>query len=59
MATIKSRPNGTFQLRVKHRLLPRTIWATFDSREEAERYGTQLEGLLSQGIVPAALPDAL
>ncbi|WP_332879778.1 site-specific integrase [Massilia sp. S19_KUP03_FR1] len=57
MATIKSRPNGTFQLRVKHRLLPRTIWATFDNRDDAVRYGAQLEGLLAQGIVPAALLD--
>jgi hypothetical protein len=35
--------------------LPKTFWATFDTREAAEQYGTQLERLLAQGVVPAAL----
>ena len=54
MATIIKRPYG-FQLRVTHKLLPKPLWATFDDYETAERYGKQLEGLLAQGIVPAAL----
>ncbi|WP_156404014.1 site-specific integrase [Massilia sp. Root1485] len=54
MATIIKRPYG-FQLRVSHKLLPKDLWATFDTREAAEQYGRQLEGLLAQGIVPAAL----
>jgi hypothetical protein len=54
MATISKRPYG-YQLRVSHKLLQKDLWATFDSREAAEQYGRQLEGLLAQGIVPAAL----
>lgn len=54
MATIIKRPYG-YQLRVTHKLLPKALWATFDDYETAERYGKQLEGLLAQGIVPAAL----
>jgi hypothetical protein len=55
MAIIKARPNGTFQLRVKNKLLPKLLRATFDWREAAEQYGGQLERLLAQGIVAAAL----
>lgn len=54
MATIIKRPYG-YQLRVTHKLLPKDLWATFDDYETADRYGKQLEGLLAQGIVPAAL----
>lgn len=54
MATIWNRKYG-FQLRVSHKLLPKDFWATFDTRDAAEQYGPQLEALLAQGIVPAAL----
>lgn len=55
MATIIKRPYG-FQLRISHKLLTKDLWATFDTREAAEQYGRQLEGLLAQGIVPAVGP---
>ena len=55
MASIKKLSSGSFQLSVKNRLLPKTLWATFDTFEQADAYGRQLEGLLAQGIVPAAL----
>ncbi len=54
MATIIKRPYG-YQLRVTHKLLPKPLYHTFDDYETAERYGKQLEALLAQGIVPAAL----
>lgn len=54
MAAIIKRPYG-YQLKLSHKLLPKTLWATFDTREAAEQYARQLEGLLAQGIVPAAL----
>ncbi|WP_075792277.1 hypothetical protein [Massilia putida] len=56
MATIIKRPYG-FQLPVSHKLLPKDLWAAFDTREAAEQYGRQPEGLLAQGIVPAALVE--
>lgn len=43
------------QLRVKHRLLPRAFFFTFDGRTEADAYGQQLQALLDRGIVPAEL----
>lgn len=55
MASIKTLRSGAFQLCVKNKLLPKTLWATFDTREQAAAYGDQLERLLAQGIVPAAL----
>lgn len=55
MSTIKQRANGTFQLRVSNKLLPKPLYATFDSYEQAQAYGTQLEGLLAQGVVPTSL----
>ena len=55
MSTIKQRANGTFQLRVSNKLLPKPLYATFDNFEQAHAYGTQLEGLLAQGIVPTSL----
>src|SRR5690349_15679713 len=55
MASIKKTPNGSFQLTIRNKLLPKTFWSTFPSYEEAERYGAQLDGLLAQGIVPVSL----
>jgi hypothetical protein len=31
MATIYTHKNGTFQLRIVNKLLPKDLWATFDS----------------------------
>jgi hypothetical protein len=57
MASVKKTRSGTFQLRVKNKLLPKVFWATFDTYEQATQYGEQLERLLAQGIVPASLLD--
>lgn len=55
MASIKQNRSGTFQVSVKNKLLPKTLWATFDTFEQADAYARQLEGLLAQGIVPNTL----
>jgi len=55
MASIKKLPSGAFQICIRHRLLPRPFWATFDDRAQAASYASQLEVLLGQGIVPATL----
>jgi len=51
------RPRGaSFELRVKHKLLPRgAFYATFPSKVEANNYGTQLDAMLDRGIVPVEL----
>lgn len=49
---------GRWELRVKHALLPRPFYATFDSEQDARDYGTRLEALLAQGIiVDGLLPE--
>jgi integrase len=54
MGTLYTRPYG-FQIRITNKLLPKDLWATFDTRDAAQQYMNQLEALLAQGIVPAAL----
>lgn len=55
MASFKKTPSGAVQLCVRNKLLPKTLWATFDTDEQARAYAKQLEGLLAQGIVPTML----
>lgn len=54
MAMIRQR-GSKYELRVRHRLLPKTFYATFDSELAARNYGEQLEALLSQGMLPLEL----
>lgn len=56
MASIQQR-GERFQLRVVHKLLPRPFFFTFDTRGEAETYGTQLEAMLQRGVVPVELAE--
>lgn len=44
-----------FQLRVKHALLHKPFFFTFDSHDEAAAYGEVLDSVLSRGIVPSEL----
>jgi integrase len=50
--------SGRFQLRVKHKLLPKAYFDTFDTEAEARAYGVQLDSLLDRGIIPAELNTA-
>lgn len=54
MAVVRRR-GSRFELRVKHRLLPRVFTATFDDEDGARAYGLQLEALLARGVVPQEL----
>lgn len=44
-----------FQLRLRHKLLPKPFFATFDDEVEARNYGQHLHALLDEGIVPEEL----
>jgi hypothetical protein len=55
MASITQTPSGAFQPCVKNKLLPKPLWATFDTRDAAEQYGAQLERLLVHCRIPHAL----
>jgi integrase len=54
MASIQPRGNR-HQLRVKHKLLDKPFFFTFDTEAQAQAYGEQLEALLARGIVPTEL----
>ena len=54
MASIQPR-SGKWQLRVKHKLLPKPFFYTFATEKEARDYGDQLESLLDRGVVPMEL----
>lgn len=58
MPTIRKRANGTFELRVVHRLLPRPFYATFDDHHAATDYGQRLVVALDRGDVPPELREA-
>jgi integrase len=47
-----------YQLRVKHELLAKPFFFTFDTEVEARNYGEQLDTLLMRGVVPAELLTA-
>lgn len=50
------RPRGArFELRVKHKLLPRPFYATFPTDVEADNYGAQLDAMLDAGVLPIEL----
>lgn len=55
MASFKKMSSGAVQICIRNKLLPKPLWATFDTDEQARAYAGQLEGLLAQGVVPAAL----
>lgn len=54
MAAITNR-SGKWQIRVKHKLLPKPFFFTFATEPEARTYAAQLEALLDRGIVPVEL----
>lgn len=54
--SVNVQPRGTkFQLRVKHRLLPKAFFSTFPDEVEARSYGDRLQALLDRDIVPQEL----
>ena len=55
MASVRQTPGGKWELTIKHKLLPKRIYLTFDTEQAAEAYGVQVQGLLKAGIVPAGL----
>lgn len=48
----------SYELRVKHKLLPRPFYATFPTHAAAQTYADQLEAMLAAGVLPAELQTA-
>ncbi len=55
MASVRETPGGKFELCLRHKLLVKRVYLTFDSRELAAQYGAQCDALLRGGVVPAGL----
>ena len=54
MASIQQR-GSSWQVRIRHKLLPSPLFATLGTEDEARSYAEQIESLLSRGIVPIEL----
>lgn len=57
MAAITYRA-GKWQIRIRHKLLPKPFFYTFATEPEARAYAQQLETMLDRGIVPVELIEA-
>ena len=55
MASVRKTPGGKWELCIRHKLLPKRVYLTFPSEEDATNYGRQCDSLLKAGIVPAGL----
>lgn len=55
MAGIRQTRTGSWELTLRNKLLPRTLYFTFSTREDAAAYAAEAEKWLSAGIVPDAL----
>lgn len=55
MASIRERTNGTFELRVVHRNLPKPNYSTHDTEIQAKAYGEKLKAALDSGYMPPEL----
>jgi integrase len=57
MASVRKTPSGSFELCIRSKLLPRRIYLTFPTQEQADTYGRQVDDLLAAGSVPPGLVD--
>lgn len=57
MASIQQTKNGKFQVRIKNKALPKPLFFTFDTMEEASAYADNATRMLKQGVVPQVLMD--
>ncbi len=42
----------SFELRIKHKLLPKPVYSTWASEADARKFGMRAENFLDRGIVP-------
>lgn len=57
MASVRKTPGGKFELCIRHKLLPKRVYLTFDDERQAAQYGDQCDMLLKAGVVPAGLVE--
>jgi integrase len=57
MATKRKTPSGKWEFRVTNKLLPKTLYFTYEDEKEGAAYVATIEDLLRHGTVPAALHE--
>lgn len=57
MASVRETRTGKFELTIRSKLLPKPLYFTFPTREEADTYGAQCDKWLAAGIVPGELRE--
>lgn len=57
MAAVRKTRSGRYELCLTHQLLPKRLYFTFDTENEAKTYGEEAEKWLAAGVVPAALAN--
>lgn len=59
MSSVRKTPTGSWELSIRHKLLPRPLYLTYphDQEAEARQYGEQVDRLLAAGIVPVGLVE--
>jgi len=55
MAGIRQTRTGSWELTLRNKLLPKTLYFTFATKQDAEDYATEAEKWLAAGIVPEVL----
>lgn len=55
MASKRQRSNGSWEFKIKNKLLDKDMYFTFDDEEEGDVYCAGVEAWLKKGIVPASL----
>lgn len=56
---IRQRKNGrSFELRIKHKLLPKPVYSTWETEADAREFGERAEDFMDRGIVPEGLLPA-
>lgn len=55
MAGIRQTRTGKWELSIRSKLLPKPVYFTFDSEEQARAQGVQIDAILKTGVVPVEL----
>jgi len=55
VASIRKTPAGKYELCIRNKLLPKRVYFTFDTEDQAETYGKQVDELLKHGVIPPGL----
>jgi hypothetical protein len=59
MATVRQRKNGTWEVTIRNKALPKPYYYTFDHETEARDFVSRIECQLNEGKIPESLQEPL